>query len=77
MGTNVSLAARIEPVTPPGKVYCSQTFAALSVTEGVQDFVCAYVGEIPLHKDAGTLPLYDVKPRSSTARKPRHSKRAD
>ena len=30
MGSNVSRAARIEPVTPPGQVYCSEPFAALA-----------------------------------------------
>ena len=37
MGSNVSRAARIEPVTPPGQVYCSEPFAALAEAEIGED----------------------------------------
>lgn len=75
IGTNITFTARMEPATPPGKVYCSQAFAALAATEGVQDFVCEYVGEIPLHKDAGIHPLYAVKSASGTPRMSRRTTR--
>jgi class 3 adenylate cyclase len=73
IGTNINLAARMERVTKPGEVSCSQTFAALAATEGVQDFVCKYVGKKQLAKGAGTHPLYRLKPRPPTKRKSRHA----
>lgn len=61
IGTHVSHAARIEPITPPGKVYASQAFAALAYSEGVTDFSCDYVGQTPLAKGYGTFPTYHVR----------------
>lgn len=58
VGTNISLAARIEPVTEPGEIYCSQTFAALAAAEGVRDFGFECLGERALSKSAGRLTLY-------------------
>jgi class 3 adenylate cyclase len=60
-GSHVSQAARIEPITPPGHVYASQSFAALAAAEGVNDFSCEYVGQVPLAKKYGTFPLYHVR----------------
>lgn len=60
LGSNVNIAARIEPVTPPGEVYASGAFAALARSGGVEDFRCGYVGKIPLAKGYGTLPVYVV-----------------
>ncbi len=62
-GSHVSRAARIEPITPPGQVYASQGFAALAAAQGVQDFVCDYVGQVPLAKGFGTFPTYHVHRR--------------
>lgn len=59
-GTHVSRAARIEPITPPGQVYASESFAALAVGNGVKSFTCDYVGQTPLAKDYGTLRMYYV-----------------
>ena len=78
LGTNVNFAARIEPKTEPGEIYCSQTFAALSAAEGVQDYVCDYVGRKKLPKVPGTHPLYVLKPRPSfmgKARDLKHTRR--
>ncbi|BAY22651.1 hypothetical protein NIES2100_24140 [Calothrix sp. NIES-2100] len=61
IGTHVSYAARIEPITPPGKVYGSQAFAALACSLGVEDFTCDYVGQIPFAKGYGTFPTYHVR----------------
>lgn len=58
VGTNISFAARIEPVTAPGEIWCSQTFAALAAAEGVGDFRCEPLGPQTLPKQAGTHPLY-------------------
>jgi class 3 adenylate cyclase len=60
IGAHVSRAARIEPITPPGQVYTSQSFAALTAAEGVREFRCEYVGQTPLAKGYGTFPTYVV-----------------
>lgn len=60
-GTHVSRAARIEPITPPGQVYASQAFAALSAAQGVKEFLCDYVGQTPLAKGYGTFATYHVR----------------
>jgi class 3 adenylate cyclase len=67
-GTHVSRAVRIEPVTPPGQVYASEAFAALAAARGVTDFACDYVGQTPMAKGYGTLPMYHVR-RTSTAKR--------
>jgi class 3 adenylate cyclase len=61
IGTHVSRAARIEPITPPGQVYASQAFAALSAAQHVKEFTCEYVGRTPLAKGYGTFPTYHVR----------------
>jgi class 3 adenylate cyclase len=63
LGAHVSLAARIEPVTPPGVVYGSGAFAALAKSAGVSAFSCGYVGPTPLAKGAGTAPVYVIRRR--------------
>src|SRR5438552_2694294 len=63
-GTHVSRAARIEPITPPGQVYASEAFAALSAAKRVRNFTCDYVGQTPMAKGYGTLPTYHVRPKS-------------
>lgn len=64
IGAHVTRAARMEPITPPGQVYASQSFAAVSAAARVADFVCDYVGETPLPKDFGTFPTYHVRRKS-------------
>jgi class 3 adenylate cyclase/tetratricopeptide (TPR) repeat protein len=65
IGTHVSRAARIEPITPPGQVYASQAFAALASAQHVTEFTCDYVGQTPLAKGYGIFPTYHVRPRTS------------
>jgi tetratricopeptide (TPR) repeat protein len=60
-GAHVTWAARLEPVTPPGQVYATQWFAALAEARDVKDFVCEYVGEVDLPKNAGRHPTYVVR----------------
>jgi class 3 adenylate cyclase len=60
LGSNVNMAARIEPVTPPGQVYASGAFAALARSGGVDGFRCGYVGRVPLAKGFGTIPVFVV-----------------
>jgi class 3 adenylate cyclase len=67
-GTHVSRAARIEPITPPGQVYASEAFAALAAARGGGTFTCDYVGQTPLAKGYGTLPMYHVRWRAAGAR---------
>lgn len=67
IGSHVSRAARIEPITPSGQVYASQDFAALAAAEGVKEFRCDYVGQTPMAKKYGTFPTYVVL-RHSAAR---------
>ena len=64
-GTHVSRAARIEPITPPGQVYASESFAALAAARRAESFICDYVGQTPMAKGYGTLPTYHVR-QSST-----------
>jgi class 3 adenylate cyclase len=63
LGTHVSRAARIEPITPKGEVYASEVFAAISFAERVDAFACDYVGQIGLAKEYGTYPTYHVRRR--------------
>jgi class 3 adenylate cyclase/tetratricopeptide (TPR) repeat protein len=63
VGTHVSRAARIEPVTPKGEVYASEVFAAIAFAERVDAFTCEYVGQIGLAKEYGTYPTYHVRRR--------------
>jgi class 3 adenylate cyclase len=60
IGAHVSRAARIEPITPSGQVYASQTFAALAAAEDVREFRCNYVGQTSMAKKYGTFPTYVV-----------------
>jgi class 3 adenylate cyclase len=61
LGTHVSHAARIEPVTPPNHVYASQAFAALASIPQRKTFQCDYVGNTLLAKGYGVFPTYVVR----------------
>jgi len=63
VGAHVSRAARIEPVTPVGKVYASQPFAALAADESVGEFTCDYVGQVAMAKGFGVFPTFVVRRR--------------
>jgi class 3 adenylate cyclase len=69
VGSHVSWAARIEPVTPSGHVYASEPFAALASIERSSIVTCEYVGATILAKGYGTYPLYRVRWRDQTARR--------
>lgn len=60
-GTEVSRAARIEPVTPAGSVYVTEPFAAVLEMERDHPFTCNYVGRTPLAKGYGVYPLYRLR----------------
>jgi len=57
-GTEVSKAARIEPVTPPGAVFVTEPFAAILALESGGAFACRYMGRIALAKKYGDYPMY-------------------
>jgi len=59
-GNYVVRAARMEPVTPPGHIYASDTFVALCRAEGLARDTFSYAGRIVLPKDYGTLGVYHV-----------------
>jgi class 3 adenylate cyclase len=63
MGSHVSRTARIEPVTPPGSVYVTESFAAALLLAGRDDFVSDYVGHMPAAKDFGRLRMYNLRRR--------------
>jgi class 3 adenylate cyclase len=58
-GGEVNRTARIEPITPVGGVYCTETFAAaLLLDANYCDFVS--VGRKPLAKNSGEVELYEL-----------------
>jgi class 3 adenylate cyclase len=59
-GSSVTRAARIEPVTPPGTVFVSETCAATLAATGQRDFLLEYVGSVELAKGAGATRVYQV-----------------
>lgn len=61
IGTHVSRAARIEPITPKGQVYASEVFAAIAFADRAGGFACEYVGKVGLAKDYGEFPTYHVR----------------
>ena len=60
VGSHVNYAARIEPVTPEGRIYATELFAALATLDSPGQFRFDYVGRVPLHKDFGRFPLYEL-----------------
>ena len=60
VGPHVSWAARIEPITPPGVVYMSEPFAALSSLSEDSSTEYVFVGHLPLAKGYGVRPLYST-----------------
>ena len=63
LGSHISRAARIEPVTPPGAVYVTEAFAAALELHQVSEFACDYVGHLPAAKDYGRMRMYRLRRR--------------
>lgn len=60
-GVHCSRAARVEPVTPIGRIYCTEAFACIVEAVHVQQqFACTYVGSLALAKSYGRHPLYSL-----------------
>ncbi len=60
-GPHTSRTARIEPITPPGQVYASGSFAAVAAASGAEGLEFRYVGRTQLAKKYGALPLFHVR----------------
>jgi class 3 adenylate cyclase len=60
-GSHVTRAARIEPVTPAGKVYVTESMAAALALSGIGDIDSDYVGPVPLAKDYGEIRMYQLR----------------
>lgn len=60
-GTEVSRAARVEPITPPGQVYVTEPMAAIMAMDCADSFVCRYVGRLALAKDYGIERVYRLE----------------
>ncbi|MFZ3272119.1 MAG: adenylate/guanylate cyclase domain-containing protein [Mycobacterium sp.] len=57
-GAHVSRAARIEPITPEGCVYITETFAAMLALYNADQFSCDYVGNTEMAKHYGRLRMF-------------------
>jgi class 3 adenylate cyclase len=57
-GAHVSRAARIEPVTPEGCVYVTETLAAVLAIHNAAEFTCDYVGITEAAKHYGTMRMF-------------------
>ena len=55
-------AARIEPRTPEGEVYVTDTFAASLSLEPNATALCEYVGMVTTAKGFETIPMYRLRP---------------
>ena len=60
-GGEVNRTARIEPVTPVGGVYCTESFAAALLMTNNQDCDFTPAGKITLPKNFGTVELYHLE----------------
>jgi class 3 adenylate cyclase len=62
-GSQVTRAARIEPVTMPGCAFASEQFAALLTIESGGDYVCEIIGQEQLAKNYDRCTLYRLARR--------------
>jgi class 3 adenylate cyclase len=63
IGSHVNRTARIEPITPAGKIWATDAFAALATLQAPRRFRFDYMGRIPLAKGFGEFPIYELNPR--------------
>jgi class 3 adenylate cyclase len=56
-GPQLSFAARIVPVVPPGGIFVTEPFAAQLSLAGATDVICTYVGSTELAKGYGRVRL--------------------
>lgn len=60
-GTEVSRAARIEPITPPGEIYATEAFAAALAFDAGDSFCADYVGRVQTAKNYGEFRMYHIR----------------
>ena len=68
-GGHATLAARMEPVTPPGGVYVTEAMAAVIAIANAPRLHVEYVGNTPLAKGFGAVRMYSLRPGHGA---PRH-----
>jgi class 3 adenylate cyclase len=66
-GAHVSRAARIEPVTPEGCVYVTETMAAVLALYNADTFTCEYVGMTEAAKKYGAMRMFLLSRRDNAA----------
>jgi class 3 adenylate cyclase len=64
-GPQLSFAARIVPVAPPGGVFVTEPFAAQLSLEGAANLHCTYVGTTSLAKSYGRVRLLKLAERTA------------
>lgn len=64
-GPQLSFAARIVPVAPPGGVFVTEPCAARLSLEGASDIDCTYIGTTSLAKGYGRVRLLTLSSRTS------------
>lgn len=63
-GKHVSSAARIEPIVPPGRIYCSESFYVLVRQEASGFVTFVDLGDKELAKSFGQMRLYEISATS-------------
>lgn len=63
-GTEVTLAARIEPRVPVGAIYATQSFAAALAQSARPQIIMEYVGTVALAKNYGSQAIYRLDSRA-------------
>ena len=60
-GDYIVRAARLEPVTPPGNIYASETFVAMVKAYNLKDIEFEYAGQVELPKGYGRMQAFHLK----------------
>jgi class 3 adenylate cyclase len=61
VGSNITFAARIEPIADENQICASEPFAALTADAGLSEFHFEYLGLKEFGKGFGTYPLYQLR----------------
>ncbi|MCW5772842.1 MAG: hypothetical protein KIT16_14455 [Rhodospirillaceae bacterium] len=67
-GKEVTFAARMEPVTPPGEVYATEQMACQLALRREATVTAEYAGRVALAKQFGTAPMYLLRPTDIESR---------
>jgi len=60
-GNYIVRAARLEPITPPGHIFATETFVHLAHALAVSGVSFTYAGQVALPKNYGCIPAYHVR----------------